>query len=104
MPCYEQVKIEVALQLKDRRLLEEAVKAIGATMTGNKVSKGAFVFTISEDGRASAQVAAVQQETAKKVLGELKRQYTFATLKNWAKANRFNVKQAGDKLVARRWS
>lgn len=45
----------------------------------------------------------VKIEAADSFLKDLKREYALATLAQWAKRQRFNVRRQGNKLKTRRW-
>ena len=103
MPCWQQVKIEAAIRLKDRAILDEVLKQLDATIEGNLIRRGGLQYFVGEDGYVSASVAAFDREEAESFLKELKREYALATLTKWAKGRQFNVRRVGNKLKARRW-
>ena len=103
MPCWQQVKIEAAIRVKDMALLEEVLKGLDATIEGNLIRRGGLQYFVGEDGSVSASVSGSDAEEAESFLNELKREYALATLTQWAKAQRFNVRRQGNKLKARRW-
>lgn len=103
MPCWQQVKIEAAIRLKDRDLLQEVLAGLGAELEGQVIRKDGLRFQIGEDGGVSAEVTAAQVEAAESFLKALKREYALAKLTQWAKAQRFAVKRQGTKLKTRRW-
>ena len=103
MPCWQQVKIEAAIRLKDRGLLQEVLGGLGAVLEGQVIRKDGLRFQIGEDGSVSASVSSYEAEAAESFLKELKREYALATLTQWAKAQRFAVKRQGTKLKTRRW-
>ena len=103
MPCWQQVKIEAAIRLKDRAILDEVLGQLDATIEGNLIRRGGLQYFVVEDGSISASVAAFDREEAESFLKELKREYALSTLSAWAKAQKFNVRRQGNKLKARRW-
>ena len=103
MPCWQQVKIEAAIRLKDKALLDGVLEDLDATLEGNLIRRGNLQYFVGEDGSVSASVSAYDAEEAESFLRELKREYALATLSQWAKGQRFNVRRQGNKLKARRW-
>ena len=103
MPCWQQVKIEAAIRLKDRGLLQNVLGGLGAVLDGQVIRKDGLRYQIGEDGSVSASVSANEAKAAESFLKELKREYALAALTQWAKAQRFAVKRQGTKLKTRRW-
>ena len=103
MPCWQQVKIEAAIRLKDKALLKDVLKELDATIEGNLIRRGGLQYFVGEDGSVSASVSTYDAEEAGSFFTELKREYALATLSQWDKGQRFNVRRQGNKLKARRW-
>ncbi len=103
MPCWQQVKIETSIRLKDKATLDAVLGQLGATISGKFILHRGLSYDLGEDGSVSAEVSAYDRDRAETFLVELKREYSLATLSKWAKAQRFNVRRSGNKLKLRRW-
>lgn len=103
MPCWQQVKIETSIRLKDRTTLQQVLGDLKARLEGNVILCDGLSYRVEEDGAVSAEVSAFDEERAQSFLVDLKREYSLATLSKWAKAQKFNVRRVGNKLKARRW-
>lgn len=103
MPCYAEVTVQVDLVAKDKAAFEKALFSIGSRLVGQVFKKDGIRFTIGADGKISTEVEPSRAERAKSILDQLRRAYVTESLKNWSKANRFNVKESGKTLRLRRW-
>ncbi len=103
MPCWQQVKIETSIRLKDKATLDQVLGQLGARLEGDVIQHRGLSYRVGDDGAVRAEVSVYHQERAESFLVDLKREYSLATLSKWAKAQKFNVRRVGNKLKARRW-